>query len=113
MSLIILKNTDFQAPNKFGNDFVNTIKINKNSEAALHSISFNWRDGYAVNDYLFFIYHGPELNINREVVDGLQTSVMKLVMIQLVNGVYTIDELVAHIQAMLRQYDDHPNYQQK
>ena len=38
---------------------------------------------------------------------------MKPVMIQLVNGVYTIDELVAHIQAMLRQYYDHPNYQQK
>ena len=42
MSLIILKNTDSQAPNRFGNDFVNTIKINKNSEVALHSISFNW-----------------------------------------------------------------------
>ena len=29
MSLIILKNTDSQPPNKFGNDFVNTITIKK------------------------------------------------------------------------------------
>ena len=41
MSLIIFKNTDSQAPNKFGNDFVNAITIHKNSEVALHSISFN------------------------------------------------------------------------
>ena len=33
--------------------------------------------------------------------------------IALENGVYSIDELVAHIQAMLRLQDDHPNYQQK
>ena len=51
MSLIILKNTESQASNRFGNDFVNTITINKNSEVALHSISFNQRDGYAVNDF--------------------------------------------------------------
>ena len=53
MSLIILKNTESQASNRFGNDFVNTITINKNSEVALHSISFNRLDGYAVNDYFF------------------------------------------------------------
>ena len=53
MSLIILKNTDSQAPNRFGNDFVNTITINKNSEVALHSISFYWLDGYAVNNFFF------------------------------------------------------------
>ena len=56
MSLIILKNTDSQPPNKFGNDFVNTITIKKNSEVALHSISFNRLDGYAVNDFCFYIY---------------------------------------------------------
>jgi hypothetical protein len=38
---------------------------------------------------------------------------MWLVQIALENGVYSIDELVAHIQAMLRLQDDHPNYQQK
>ena len=57
MSLIILKNTDSQASNRFGNDFVNTITINKNSEVALHSISFNRLDGYAVNN--FFFLHLP------------------------------------------------------
>jgi hypothetical protein len=61
----------------------------------------------------FYIYHGPELDIDSEVVDNLQSSIMRLVMIALENGVYTMDELVAHIQAMLRQYDEHPNYQQK
>ena len=55
MGLIILKNTDSQAPNKFGNNFVNTIKINKNSEVALYNISFNRRDGYAMNNYFFHI----------------------------------------------------------
>ena len=111
MSLIILKNTDSQPPNKFGNDFVNTITIKKNSEVALHSISFNRLDGYAVNDYFFYIYHGPELDIDSEVIDSLQTSIMRPVQIALQNGVYSIDELVAHIQAMLRLQDDHPNYQ--
>ena len=66
MSLIILKNTDSQPPNKFGNDFVNTITIKKNSEVALHSISFNRVDGYSVNDYFFYIYHGPELDTDSE-----------------------------------------------
>jgi hypothetical protein len=78
MSLIILKNTDSQAPNRFGNDRVNTItNINKNSEVALHSISFNRLDGYAINEYFFYIYHGPELDIDSEVVDNLQTSIMR------------------------------------
>jgi hypothetical protein len=111
MSLIILKNTDSQPPNKFGNDFVNTITIKKNSEVALHSISFNRVDGYSVNDYFFYIYHGPELDIDSEVIDTFQSSVMRPVQIALQNGVYSIDELVAHIQAMLRLQDDHPNYQ--
>ena len=71
MSLIILKNTDSQAPNRFGNDFVNTITINKNSEVALHSISFNRLDGYAVNDFFFYIYHGPQLDIDSEVIDDI------------------------------------------
>jgi hypothetical protein len=71
MSLIVLKNTDSQAPNRFGNDFVNTITINKNSEVALHSISFNRLDGYAVNDFFFYIYHGPQLDIDSEVIDNL------------------------------------------
>ena len=55
MSLTMLKNTESQASNKFGNDFVNTITIKKNSEVALHSISFNRLDGYAVNDFFLFI----------------------------------------------------------
>ena len=96
------KNIDSQAPNRFGNDFVNTITINKNSEVALHSISFNRLDGYAVNDYFFYIYPGPELDIDGEVVDNLQKTTMRLVQIVLENGVYTIDELVAHIHKMLR-----------
>ena len=102
LSLKILKNTDAKAPNRFGNDFVNTITINKNSEVALHSISFNRLDGYAVNDYFFYIYPGPELDIDGEVVDNLQKTTMRPVQIVLENGVYTIDELVAHIHKMLR-----------
>ena len=31
----------------------------------------------------------------------------------MMNGAYTVDELAAHIQTMLRQQDIHPNYQQK
>jgi hypothetical protein len=80
---------------------------------ALHRISFNRLDGYAVNDYFFYIYHGPELDIDSEVVDNLQTTIMRPVLIALENGVYTIDELVAHIRVMPRQHDDHPNYRQK
>ena len=55
-----------------------------------------------MNDYFFYIYPGPELDIDGEVVDNLQKTTMRPVQIVLENGVYTIDELVAHIHKMLR-----------
>jgi hypothetical protein len=43
------------------------------------------------------------VDIDSEVVDNLQKTTMWTVQIALENGVYSIDELVAHIQVMLRQ----------
>ena len=96
MSLMILKNTDPQAPNRFGNDFVNTITIHKNYEAALHSISFNRLDGYAAN--LFFTSTTAQNSISTARWSTFyKQKTMWPVQIALENGVYTIDELEAHI----------------
>jgi hypothetical protein len=112
MSFIILKNNNEQPANAFSNKFTNTLTIPENSEVALHSISINRLQQYAVEDWKFYVYHGPALDEDGDPTDGGVASVQQPIEINLQNGSYTVDTLAAHIQEMLRQQDPHPNYQQ-
>ena len=113
MSLIILKNNNQQPANAFSNNFTNTLTIPSNSEIALHSMSLNRLPRYAVNDYVFYVYHGPKLDSDSDVMDGGSETVQEAIRIKLINGAYTIDELTQHIEDMLKLHDIHPNFQQK
>ena len=113
MSLIILKNNNQQPANAFSNNFTNTLTIPSNSEIALHSMSLNRLPRYAVNDYVFYVYHGPKLDSDSDVMDGGSETVQEPIRIKLINGAYTIDELTQHIEDMLKLHDIHPNFQQK
>eukprot|EP01050_Picozoa_sp_SAG11_P007771 SAG11_NODE_658_length_7897_cov_13.075789_10_plen_130_part_00 len=93
MSFVILKNNNQQAANSFINQFTDTLTIPRNSEVALHSMSLNRLQQYAVEDWSFYIYHGPELDEDGDPVDGGPDSVQQPTEIHLTNGAYTVDEL--------------------
>ena len=111
MSLLIMKNTNGQSSSSFENDYKNSFEIEKDSEVALHSISFNRLPKYDMSQRFFYVYHGEEMDQDGDTFLGNEPLSM-VDKIEISNNAYGYDELATEIQKQLKLQDTHPNYQQ-